>query len=178
MRSLLAVTTMAMAALLLAVVARSDVITIGHARFDFDAPSPPLSAGEHELFQRFKDAVNKHDKAALMALQDSSIKRCTLVAHDVILRDLGTTIPDNAKVRFFASTGDIANEMGFGDLAYLSAQPTAVLGIMAKTGSEKELKSVTILRPVRQVGNNRSLIPYCLTPKGAAILEKKSKGQH
>ena len=177
MRFLLAIAVISMAASLCADAGAADVITLGHMRFDFDAPSPPLSAGERELFQRYKDAVNKHDGAALMALQDSSVNSCAFVAHDVILRDLETAIPDKAKVRFFAANGDMAKEMGFGDLAYLSAQPTAVLGISAVTGTEKEIRSVTILRPVRAVGKSLALVPYCLTPKGKAIFEK-SKGAH
>jgi hypothetical protein len=66
----------------------------------------------------------------------------------MILQDLDKKIPDDAKVRFFDATEDIAKEMGFGDLAYLSAQPTAVLGIVGGTKSEREIKIVTILRPV------------------------------
>jgi hypothetical protein len=49
------------------------------------------------------------------------------------LQDLDKKIPDDGKVRFFDATEDIAKEMGFGDLSYLSAQPTAVLGIVGGT---------------------------------------------
>lgn len=151
----------------------NDVITLGQMKFDFDAPSPPLTAAQQALFQSYKDAVNRHDEAALMALQDSSIKSCTALLRKAILRDLDRTIPSNAKVRFFAATGDIGKEMGFGDMAYLSAQPTAVLGIDGSTKSANAINIITILRPVRQNGSQFTLIPYCLTPKGKVFLEQK-----
>src|ERR1043166_308840 len=102
------------------VVASADVISVGRATFDFDAPSPPLTAGQQTLFQRYKDAVNRHDETALMSLQDDSMKSCPIVSRMSILQDLKRTIPDDAKIRFFAATEDLAKEMGFGDLAYLS----------------------------------------------------------
>jgi hypothetical protein len=116
--------------------AARDVITIGHATFDFDAPSSPLTTGQQAFFRQYKDAVNQHDEASLMALQDASMNSCAVVLRTSILQDLDKTIPDDAKVRFFDATEDIAKEMGFGDLAYLSAQPTAVLGIIGGTKSE------------------------------------------
>jgi hypothetical protein len=102
---------------------------------------------------------------------------CTTVGRRLILQNLDRTIPDDAEVRYFAVTTDIAREMGFGDLAYLSAQPTAVLGIVARTGSEHEVKIVTILAPVRQTGEALALIPYCLTEKGKALLDQKNRTQ-
>ena len=152
----------------------ADVVSIGNTKFDFDAPAPPLSAGQQALFQRYRDAVNRRDENALMSLQDESMKSCTAVFRKGILRDLKETIPDTAKVRFFPSSGDIAREMGFGDLAYLSAQPTAVLGIDARSKTQDGIKIVTILRPVREVGGKLVLIPYCLTPMGKARLEQKA----
>jgi hypothetical protein len=154
--------------------AARDVITIGHATFDFDAPSSPLTAGQQAFFRQYKDAVNQHDEASLMALQDASMNSCAVVLRTSILQDLDKTIPDNAKVRFFDATEDIAKEMGFGDLAYLSAQPTAVLGIIGGTKSEREVKMVMILRPVRQREEAFALVPYCLTEKGKALLEQKN----
>jgi hypothetical protein len=47
--------------------AARDVITIGHATFDFDAPSSPLTTGQQAFFRQYKDAVNQHDEASLMA---------------------------------------------------------------------------------------------------------------
>lgn len=174
MRSLLATVTLS-AALFCSVALATDFVSIGHAKFDFDAPSPPLSPAQRDLFERYKDAVNRRDIAALMALQDDSLKRCTFFARDVMMRDLATPIPANAKVRFFASTVDMAKEMGLGDLAYLSAQPTAVLGISGSTASKTEIRSVTILRPVRQDGPRLALIPYCFTAKGETFFEKKNR---
>jgi hypothetical protein len=46
------------------VAANADVITIGRATFDFDAPSSPLTAGQEAFFRQCKDAVNRHDEAA------------------------------------------------------------------------------------------------------------------
>jgi len=160
-----------------AVAANADVITIGHTTFDFDAPSSPLTAGQQAFFRDYKDAVNRHDEAALMSLQDGSMNSCMAVGRKFILQDLDRTIPDDAKVRFFNSTDDLAKEMGFGDLAYLSAQPTAVLGIVGGSRSEREVKNVTILRPVRQTGEAFALVPYCLTEKGKALLERKTGTQ-
>jgi len=154
--------------------AARDVITIGHATFDFDAPSSPLTAGQQAFFRQYKDAVNQHDEASLMALQDASMNSCAVVLRTAMLQDLDKTIPDDAKVRFFDATEDIAKEMGFGDLAYLSAQPTAVLGIIGGTKSEREVKMVMILRPVRQTGEAFALVPYCLTEKGKTLLEQKN----
>jgi len=37
--------------------AKADVLTIGHATFDFDAPSSPLTAGQLAFFRQYKDAV-------------------------------------------------------------------------------------------------------------------------
>ncbi len=154
-------------------VAYADVFSIGHLKFDFDAPSPPLNAAQQSLFQRYKKAVNENSETELMALQDSSLKSCPDVLRQAIVGDLGKTIPDTAKVRFFPAARDIANEMGFGDLAYLSAQPTAVLGIEGSSKSKEGVQVVTILRPVRQNGNQLSLVPYCLTAKGKAALQQK-----
>jgi hypothetical protein len=158
-------------------VARADVVTIGHATFDFDAASPPLTAAQHAFFLRYKDAVNRHDEAAFMALQDSAMNSCPAVSRKMILLGLDKPIPDNAKVKFFDVTEDIAKEMGFGDLAYLSVQPTAVLGVLGKTNSGTDVKIVNILRPVRQTRETFTFVPYCLTEKGKAILEEKSKTQ-
>jgi hypothetical protein len=146
----------------------TDAITIGHATFDFDAPSSSLTVGQQAFFRQYKDAVNRHDEGALMSLQDGSMNSCAVVSRKSILQDLDKAIPDDAKVRFFDATEDIAKEMGFGDLAYLSAQPTAVLGIVGGTKSEREIKIVTILRPVRQTGDSFAFVPYCLTEKGKA----------
>jgi hypothetical protein len=93
------------------------------------------------------------------------------------LLELDKTIPDDAKVRFFDATEDLVKEMGFGDLVYLSAQPTAVLGISGRTKSEREIKIITILRPVRQTGERFAFVPYCLTEKGKAVLEQKNGTQ-
>ena len=173
MRAFLTTLTLATGLICSAALA-ADSVSIGNAKFDFDAPSPPLTPAERDLFARYKAAVDRHDATALMALQDDSLKRCAFVAQDVMLRDLATPIPANAKVRFFPSTADMAREMGFGDLAYLSAPPSAVLGISGSTASKTEIKSVTILRPVRQAGARLTLIAYCLTPKGEAVFEKKN----
>ena len=151
--------------------AARDVITIGHATFDFDAPSSPLTAGQQAFFRQYKDAVNQHDEASLMALQDASMNSCAVVLRTAMLQDLDKTIPDDAKVRFFDATEDIAKEMGFGDLAYLSAQPTAVLGVSGGTKSKREVKIVMILRPVRQRGEAFAVV---LTEKGKALLEQKN----
>ena len=90
---------------------------------------------------------------------------CAFVNRKSILDDLNKTIPDEAKVRFFDATEDLSKEMGFGDLAYLSTQPTAVLGIVGGTRSEREVKIITIVRPVRQIGEALAFVPYCLTEK-------------
>lgn len=157
--------------------AKADILTVGRTTFDFDAQAAPLTAQELRFFQAYKDAVNRHDEAAFMALQDASMNGCTTVGRRLILQNLDRTIPDDAKVRYFAVTTDVAAEMGFGDLAYLSAQPTAVLGIVARTGSERAVKIVTILAPVRQAGETLALIPYCLTGKGKALLDQKNRTQ-
>jgi hypothetical protein len=112
-----------------------------------------------------------------MSLQDSSMQSCMTVARKVILQDLDKTIPDNAKVKFFDSTEDMAKEMGFDDLAYLSAQPSAVLGIMGRSASEREVKIFTILRPVRQTGETLAFVPYCLSEKGKALSDQKTGTQ-
>ena len=98
---------------------------------------------------------------------------CAFVSRKLILQHFDKTIPDSVKVRFFDATEDIAKEMGFGDLAYPSAQPTAVLGITGRTTSEREIKIVTILAPVRQTGESFAFVPHCLTEKGKALLEQK-----
>jgi hypothetical protein len=144
--------------------AHADSVTIGDTKFDFDAPSPPLTTGQQALFQRYKDAVNRHDEAALMRLQDDSIKTCAIIGRQIILKDMKNAIPDDAKVVFFATRKDFAKEMGLGELAYLSIQPTAVLGINSKRAM--------ILRPVRQTAESWTLVPYCLTEKGKARLEQ------
>jgi hypothetical protein len=159
------------------VAANADVITIGRTTFDFDAPFPPLTAGQEALFRRYQDAVNQHDEAALMSLQDASINSCATVARQAILQDMDKTIPDDVKVRFFDATEDIAQAMGLGDVLYLSARPTAVLGIVGSSKSEREIKIVTILRPVRQTGEAFAFVPYCLTEKGKALLERKDGTQ-
>lgn len=173
MRPLLSAAAFVVAAACSTVVANADVLSIGRATFDFDAPSPPLTAGQQALFQRYKDAVNRHDETDLMSLQDDSMKGCAIVSRKLILQDLNRTIPDDAKVRFFATTEDLAKEMGFGDLAYLSAQPTAVLGVTGGAKSQNQIKIITILRPVRQAGETYALVPYCLTEKGQALMEQK-----
>jgi hypothetical protein len=48
-----------------AVCSAADSLTIGHMTFDFDATSSPLSAGQQAFFQKYKDAVNRHDAAGL-----------------------------------------------------------------------------------------------------------------
>ena len=113
----------------------------------------------------------------MMSLQDDSMKGCAAVSRKLVLQDLNKSIPDEAKVRFFAATEDIAKDMGFGDLAYLSAQPTAVLGITGRTQSEYAIKIMTILRPVRQAGETYALVPYCLTQKGKQLIEEKNGTQ-
>jgi hypothetical protein len=174
---ILAMAICAAAAAYSTMAAGANVVTIGSTKFDFDAPSSPPAAGQQALFRAYKEAVNQHDEAALMSLQDSSMQSCMAVARKVILQDLDKTIPDNAKVRFFDSTEDMAKEMGFGDLAYLSAQPSAVLGIMGRSSSEREVKIFTILRPVRQTGETFAFVPYCLTEKGKALLDQKAGAQ-
>jgi ABC-type molybdate transport system substrate-binding protein len=174
MRSRLAAAVFAAAALSISA-AEANVITIGHTTFDFDAPAAPLSAPELRFFQAYKDAVNRRDETAFMALQDASIDGCTTVGRRLILQNFDKTIPDDAQVRYFAVSTDLAKEMGFGDLAYLSAQPTAVLGIIARTGSAREVKIVTILAPVRQTADAFAFVPYCLTDKGKALLEQKNR---
>ncbi len=154
-------------------VCSADSLTIGHMTFDFDAASSPLTAAQQALFQKYKDAVNRHDAAALLALQDGSKKSCTASGDQLILKDLEKAIPGDAKVRFFTTADDFAKEIGLGDLAYLPVQPTAVLGISGRIKTDTGVKFVTILRPVRQVGEAISLVPYCLTKKGKALFEKK-----
>jgi len=149
--------------------------TIGNTTFDFDAPSPPVTAAQQQFFQKYKDAVNTHSEAALMALQDPSLKGCIATSSKLLLQDLSRTIADNAQVRFFNASEDLAKEMGMADLAYLSAQPTAILGIDSRTMSNNTIKMVTIFRPVRQTGDSYTLIPYCLTEQGKAVLEQKSQ---
>jgi len=175
MRSWLAVAGLLAAAALSVSTATANVITIGRATFDFDAPTSPLTAQQLRFFQAYKDAVNRRDEAGFMALQDTSINGCTNVGRRLILQNFDKTIPDDAKVRYFAVTTDIAGEMGFGDLAYLAAQPTAVLGIIARTASAQEVKIVTILAPVRQTADAFTFVPYCLTDKGKALLEQKNR---
>lgn len=165
------------AAVLSTSVAGADVVTIGRARFDFEAPAPSLTPQQLRFFQAYKEAVNRHDETAFMALQDPSMSGCTAVSRRLLLQNLGRTIPGDAKVRYFAVTADFAKEMGFGDLAYLSAQPTAVLGIDARSVSDREIKIATILAPVRQTGDTWALVPYCLTDKGKALLEQKARTQ-
>ena len=99
---------------------------------------------------------------------------CAVVSRKSILQNLDKTIPDDAKVRFFAATEDLAKDLGFGDLAYLSTRPTAVLGIVGGTKSEHQIKIVTILRPVREAGDTVTLVPYCLTDKGKALFEQRN----
>jgi ABC-type molybdate transport system substrate-binding protein len=176
MRSRLAAAVFAAAALSISA-AEANVITIGHMTFDFDAPAAPLSAPELRFLQAYKDAVNRRDEAAFMALQDASMTGCTTVGRRLILQNFDKTIPDDAKVRYFAAATNIAEEMGFGDLAYLAAQPTAVLGIIARTGSAQEVKIVTILAPVRSTADAFAFVPYCLTDKGKALLEQKNRTQ-
>jgi hypothetical protein len=177
MRSLLVAAVFLTVAAYSTVAANADVITIGRGTFDFDTPSSPLTAGQQAFFRQYKDAVDRHDEAALMALQDESMNNCAIVARKLILQDLDKRIPDDAKVRFFDTTEDIAKEMGFGDLAYLSAEPTAVLGIVGGAKSEREIKIVTILRPVRQTRAGFAFVPYCFTEKGTALFEQKNKTQ-
>src|SRR5579864_6934144 len=69
MRSWLAAVGFFAAAALSTSVADADVVTIGHTTFDFDAPAAPLTAAELRFFQAYKDAVNRRDEAAFMALQ-------------------------------------------------------------------------------------------------------------
>jgi hypothetical protein len=161
----------------LTMTAAADVLTIGRMTFDFDAPSAPLSAEQQAFFQQYKDAVNRHDDAALLSLQDGSMSSCTAVSRKLVLQDLDRTIPPDARVKFFAATEDMATEMGLGDLAYLSVQPTAILGVLGRTRSEREVKIVTIFRPVRQTGKTYAFVPYCLTEKGKALLEQKNGTQ-
>jgi hypothetical protein len=177
MRSLLLASVFLTAAACSTVLANADVIKFGGATFDFDVPSPPITAEQQRFFQRYKEAVNRHDEAAMMSLQDDSMKGCAAVSRKLVLQDLNKSIPDEAKVRFFAATEDIAKDMGFGDLAYLSAQPTAVLGITGRTQSEYAIKIMTILRPVRQAGETYALVPYCLTEKGKQLIEEKNGTQ-
>lgn len=176
MRAAFAITVLLMiSAAAITPVAGADVIRFGNSRFDFDAPGPALSGAQDTFFRQYKHAINSHDETALMSLQDDSIKRCKAISRELIAQGLKDTIPDNAKVRFFAATGDVAKDMGFGDMAYLSARPTAMLGISGRTASQREIKIVTILRPVRQEGDRISLVPYCLTEKGQQFLEQKNK---
>lgn len=178
MRSWLAAAGLfAAAALSTSAVNARDVVTIGRTTFDFDTPAAPLTAQQLRFFQAYKDAANRHDEAAFMALQDASMNGCTTVGRRLILQNFNKTIPDDAKVRYFAATTDIAGEMGFGDLAYLSTQPTAVLGVIARTASDREVKIITILAPVRQAADTFAFVPYCLTDKGKALLEQKNRAQ-
>jgi hypothetical protein len=140
-------------------------LRIGDAVFDFDAPAPRLTAGQQALFQEYKNAVNRRDEAALMSLQDDSMKGCAIIGREIILKDLKNTIPGDVKVVFFATTQDFARKMGFADWAYLPVEPTAILGI--------DSKRTMILRPVRKTGQSWKLIPYCLTEKGKASLEQR-----
>ena len=177
MRTLLMAVTFFITAVWSAVTARADSMTIGHMTFDFDASPSQLTPGQQAFFQKYKDAVNRHDEAALLALQDGSIKSCSAIGRQLILNDLNKTIPDDAKVRFFITTEDFAKEMGLGDMAYLPVQPTAVLGISGRGKTETGVKIVTILRPIRQVRETISLVPYCLTEKGKVLFEKQKASQ-
>jgi hypothetical protein len=153
--------------LVLSVAAGGGSISIGDTKFDFDAPAPKLTAGQRLLVAKYKEAIRRGDEAGLMSIQDESMKECVTLYRDVIVKDLKTPISDDAKIVFFASSKDFANDMGFGELAYLSAQPTAILGI--------DMGRTTILRPVRQSGEAWKLIPYCLTEKGKAMLEERRR---
>jgi len=157
-----------------ATAAAANSLTIGNTTFDFDAPAAPLTAAQQALFHRYKDAVDRQDETALMALQDDSIKSCAAIARPLILSDLRRTIPDDAEGRFFAAPPELIKQMGVGELMYLPVRPTAVLGISGRArsgGGAAEV--VTILRLVRQTGDRFTLVPYCLTEKGAALVEPK-----
>lgn len=82
--------------------ANADVITIGHATFDFDAPSSPLTAGQEAFFRQYKDAVNRHDEAALMSLQDGSMNSC---------RSLPATRPCKIWIRRYLMTSRSGSSM-------------------------------------------------------------------
>jgi len=152
-----------------------DSTTIGDVTFDFAAPAAPLSAAQQAFFEKYKSAVNAHDESALLALEDPAQSECKFDGRQILLRDLRHTIPEDAKVRFFAVKLDLAKAAGFGDLAYVPVAPTAVLGISFRSATKERISITEIFRPVRQNGENFTLVPYCLTEKGKNLL--KQKGQ-
>jgi len=162
-------------AALCATAAEKDSITIGGVTFDFGAPSAPLTASQQAFFQKYKDAVNRRDENALLALQDPVRSSCKFDGDQILLRELRHVIPDQATVRFFPSNTDFAKVFGFGDMAYLSVAPTAVLGISYRSATKERVSITQIMRPVRQSGESITLVPYCLTEKGKNLLEQRKQ---
>jgi len=152
-----------------------DSTTIGGMTFDFAAPAAPLTAAQHTFFEKYKNAVNAHDENALVALQDPAQSECKFDGRQILLRDLRNTIPDNAKVRFFPAKSDVARELGLGDFAYLPVAPTTILGVSFRSETKERISIVQIFRPVRQTGENFTLVPYCLTEKGRDLLRQKGR---
>jgi hypothetical protein len=108
----------------------ADSLKIGDVTYDFDAPAELLTPPQQELADKFKDAVNRDDEAALMALIDKSYDSCKNKFPYLITKDLKITIPDNAKIRFFPiSAGkDPASVFRMGKMANLSAPPNNSFG--------------------------------------------------
>jgi hypothetical protein len=152
-----------------------DSTTINGVTFDFGAPAPPLTPAQQAFYQRYRSAVNARDESALLALEDSSRSGCKYSGGQLLLRDFRRPIPENAKVRFFSTQKDLAKAFGFGDVAYLSIEPTATLGISFASSSGNHVSSAEILRPVRQSGDSITIVPYCLTEKGQHLLEQKTQ---
>jgi hypothetical protein len=152
-----------------------DSTTINGAIFDFGASAPPLTPAQQAFFNSYKNAVNAHDERALLALEDSSRGGCKFDGHQILLRDLRFSIPENAKVRFFPATPDFSKAFGLGDVAYLPIAPTATLGISYGSARKDHISSTEILRPIRQSGDTITLVPYCLTEKGNQLLEQKTQ---
>lgn len=152
-----------------------DSTSIGGMTFDFAAPAAPLSAAQRTFFEKYKNAVNAHDESALEALQDLARSECKFDGHQIVLRDLRNTIPENAKVRFFPAKSDITKALGLGDVVYLPVSPTAILGVSFRSATKEHVSMTQIFRPVRQTGETFTLVPYCFTEKGRDLLEQKGR---
>jgi hypothetical protein len=151
----------------------ADSVTVGGVTFDFAEPAPPLTADQQSFYRQFREAINSRNASALLALQNPAVNNCKHAANEILLRDMRYTIPENAKVRLFPSTVDIAKEAGMGDVAYLPIAPTAMLGVSYRVATKDHVSLTQIMQPVRQDGDRITLVPYCLTEKGQELMNKK-----
>ena len=154
-----------------------NLTTINGITFDWAAPAPALTPAQQAFFESYKKAVNAHDESALLALEDPSRSSCKFDGSQLLLRDFRRPIPENARVRFFSSNKDLAKAFGFGDVAYLSTEPTAILGISFGSSSANHVSSTQILRPIRQSGDTITIVPFCLTEKGQQLLAHKTQSE-